>query len=136
MRESSLDKVTSQYLDNADLKIQASENLNWVRLTFIVFGKVDNNYWKVDFFCEGIISLNILKEIDGGYDDCFLVLNTVVLNKSINELDDIKRCNCGNADSFWSIKIYGSCSIEINCIKFSWDIVNLTEEDYNKIMKK
>ncbi len=138
MKETSLDRVTSQYLDNADLKIQVSENFNWVKLTFIVFGKVEGNYCKVNFFCEGIISLNILKDIDGdgGYDECFLVLDTVVQNKSINELDEAKRSNCRNTDTFWSIEIYGSCSMEINCINFSWDIVNLTEEEYSKIMKK
>lgn len=137
MKELLLDKVTSQYLDNADLRIQVSENFNWVKLTFIAFGKVEDNYWKVNFFCDGIISLDILKDIneDGGYEDCFLVLNTKVLSKSNNDLDAIKRSNCRNIDSFWSIEIYGSCSIEINCINFSWDIINLNEEEYNEFRK-
>jgi hypothetical protein len=136
MNELSLDEVVSQYLDNTDLKIQVSENLNWVELTFIVFGKVEGNYWKVTFYCEGIMSLNILKDGDGGYDDCFLVLNTLVLNKNMCEFDENKKINCMGTDSFWYIHIYGSSSMKINCINFRWDIKRLTEEEYKKTMNK
>ncbi|WBW98374.1 hypothetical protein [Oceanirhabdus sp. W0125-5] len=138
MKEISVDNITSEYLDNANLKMKVSENFNDIILEFMVYGKVKEKYWKVIFSCKRVINFGISKEVDsdGAEEHSLLVLDTKVIKKSIDELNNIDLSACKDSDSVWQIDIYGDCNINITCIDFNWNMKSLEEEEYLESLYK
>lgn len=136
MRNISIDEIAKNYLDNANLRIRTSDNLNSIDLDFIVFGKIEGEYWKVVFKCEGIIDFYFNKDInpDGAYDDCYLVLDTKVWNEKTNDTKGINNAPKNIIDIVWKISVFGSCNIQITCSDFKWKIDKLNKKEYESII--
>lgn len=137
MKKLSIEQVMEKYLDNADLKIRITNNMQFIALDFFVFGKIEGEFWRVAFECKKVINLQVTKEVynDESQDACFLVLNTEVKNVNINSLNLDVHNFCSGVDSVWEISIFGSININIICVDFKWDIVNLNYEEYSRLLR-
>jgi hypothetical protein len=123
----SLEFICKNMLDNANLKYEIENNPLRLFLTFIVFGKVDERYFKVEIELRNIFHLGISREIDiedEGDSSCMLVLNTQITKKQVTESDE--------RNSFWDVIVFGDGTLEVKCTVLKYRICELNDEDYKK----
>jgi hypothetical protein len=131
MKELSLEEVTKRYLDNADLKIRVSENMQRIDLEFLVFGKVDDGFWKVVFTCERVLSFQFSQEEnDEAEDSGFFVLNTEVKEKILSISEPKNPLPGQTGQPAWEVSASGNVAVHVACLDFKWQLISLDEKEY------
>lgn len=122
--------ICNKMLDNADMTINLLNYPN-IRLSFIVFGSVDNKYWEIIFTINKALNLKIESDDDAEHNDLFLALEVKVESKKKSETDiGMQARKLGPDDTLCFISVYGDLPIEIVCCDFKWELNELTAKQY------
>ena len=104
-----------------------------IRCSFIVWGKVDNKFWQVDFLCHEVIEFHLENEECFELGDRYLVLETDVTGKSIGNvpLDVRQRITERQVpEHLWYIYIFGEATLKMTCLEFDFEVRELTDAEY------
>ena len=122
-------------LDNSNMTIDLSGYPD-IRLSFVVFGSVDNKFWEVVFTINQTLNLKMEADDDARNNDLFFVVEVSVNSKKISETEGLDIRNLKPDDNVWFIYIYGDVITEIACCDFKWILNELSHEEYNARYKE
>lgn len=128
--EYDLEYICNKMLDNADMTIDLSTYPD-IRLSFLVFGSVDNKFWEIHFTIKKSLNLKIESDDDAEHNDLFVALEVKVDSKKKSETDiGMQARKLDPSDTLYFISVYGDLPIEIVCCDFKWKLNELTSEEY------
>ena len=129
--------VCKRMLDNADLTTYDLSGYPAIRLHFIVAGSVDEKFWEVDFACDRTISLNFHSYHDLESYSTSIVLDTSVVETTMEELrPEVAERIDGAAvyEKIWVVKVWGGdVDIQIVCLDFTWNLKELSHSEYKAV---
>ncbi|KQN98868.1 hypothetical protein [Paenibacillus sp. Leaf72] len=128
----SLEYICENMLDNAKLKFDILNNPHKIILTFMVYEKADNKYFKVVFEFNNYYYLNILKDIEASFKEQGLftfVLEVSIKEKPISELNVVLN-NETQVETYWELNIIGDFIITIKYLTIQYHLIEVNEEVY------
>lgn len=115
----SLADICANYLDNADLNVILEQDA--ITLNFRVYGKVNDKFWRVIFYCAKILSFDYELDEDSILERDWLLVLDVNVNQTFAE----------NSLSIYHIQVFTHDYFYLTCHSFSWEIHEITEQAYH-----
>ena len=136
--------ICKNYLDNADVIINYNPHNNYVDFDFLVWGKVDEKYWKITIACDEVYQFNIInKDADENAAKVIrsqyvrhIIFNVTIAKDKISGTDIWKHGNMTHDLSIFTIEVEGpSVFINIKCKYYKIAKFELGETEYNQLLK-
>ncbi len=127
-----LQEVCESLLDNADMGIDFSAYPK-VTLDMLIQGKVNDKLWKVFFECDQVVHMDAEFDDDSSKKDLFMILEASVneiMKKELDSLMQDRMDGLSDDDPVWKVHLYGSMSLTMVTTKFNWQLIELTEKEY------
>ncbi|WP_444892125.1 hypothetical protein [Microbulbifer sp. TRSA001] len=127
-----LQEVCESLLDNADMSIDFGAYPK-VTLDILVQGTVNDKFWKVVFECGQVVHMDAEFDDDSSNSDLFMVLEASVnetIKGKVTPAVQHRMDGLSDEDPVWIVHLYGSMSLTIVTTKFNWQLIELSEKEY------
>ena len=131
--------ICEKFLDNANLHIHYNPHNNYLTLEFLVYGKVNEKYWKIIIHCDEIYMFKAethwipnIEKIEKYIIEPFVCLEVEITKNNVFEIDSEDN---PTEHEIFSIRIFTTeKNLYIKCKFYNLELYELNEEEYSNLL--